>query len=408
VRTLQRLEVPATFFMVGRRVAADPEVARLVERAGFRIGNHTWNHTDMTTQTADEAALALRLARHAMLDAGLTPTPLMRPPYGALNDTVRKAIEHAGYVPVLWTVDTRDWSGLRSKEIESNVLHGVQRHATNIVLQHDGVTNSPASVHAVVGEVTTLRKRGFCFAALDDQGRPTPPVPTATVAHATRRVAEGGSAEITVRLDQPTSRPTSVQVTAQGVTGSDVGWTTRRVRFGVGERVAKLTLPLRDDALDEAREDVAIGLAVGSGTAPSADTSTVSIIDTDGPPTVSVTGGEVTASNVIPVSAPITARLDHPSGRVVRVRIRTHRESAGPDDYVPVDSWVTLPAGTRVAEIPVSVLPGPVGERVETIRVDVLDVRHAVLAGAGRTTLTVRPATTTVAPRLTSPGPDWS
>jgi peptidoglycan/xylan/chitin deacetylase (PgdA/CDA1 family) len=44
VRLLARLEVPATFFMVGNRVAAHPELVRLVDRAGFAIGNHTREH----------------------------------------------------------------------------------------------------------------------------------------------------------------------------------------------------------------------------------------------------------------------------------------------------------------------------------------------------------------------------
>ncbi|MCW2796960.1 polysaccharide deacetylase family protein [Nocardioides sp.] len=411
VRTLERLDVPATFFMVGRRIAAAPDVARLVQRAGFTIGNHTWNHTDMTTQTADEVELALRLARRAMLNAGVTPNKLMRPPYGALDDESRRAVERAGYVPVFWTVDSRDWTGLRPQEIESRVLAAVRRHATNIVLQHDGVTNSPASVRAVTGEVTTLRRRGFCFAALDESGQPTPPVPTATVTHVTRRVVEGQRAQITVRLDEPTSRPTSVGVVTRHVTSSagDFGWTSKRVRFSVGERVATLSLPVWRDGLDEAHEEVRIGLTHGRGVLSSPhDSDTVTLVDQDSPPEVTVTGATVTSSNVIAVGAPVTVRLSQPSGRDVSVRIRTHRESAGPDDYLPLDAWMTVPAGELTAVVPVLVSPGPVDERVETVRVDVLAVRHAELAGPGAARLTIHPAAMRVAPRLTLPGPDWS
>src|SRR5690606_22952811 len=41
VRILQKYKVPATFFMVGSRVNASPKTARLVQRSGFLIGNHS-------------------------------------------------------------------------------------------------------------------------------------------------------------------------------------------------------------------------------------------------------------------------------------------------------------------------------------------------------------------------------
>jgi peptidoglycan/xylan/chitin deacetylase (PgdA/CDA1 family) len=175
VRTLKRLHVPATFFMVGSRVAAAPEVARMVHRAGFTIGNHTWAHTDLTTQSDAEIAEALRSTQRALRKAGVRPSRLMRPPYGALDDAARSVIRRHDYVPVLWTVDTEDWTDSSPKEIRARALNGVRRKATNIVLHHDGVANSPATLRALPGEVAALRERGYCFVRLDDAGRPASP-----------------------------------------------------------------------------------------------------------------------------------------------------------------------------------------------------------------------------------------
>ncbi|HWU22343.1 MAG TPA: polysaccharide deacetylase family protein, partial [Nocardioides sp.] len=52
VHLLRGLHVPATFFMVGSRVAAAESTARAVARAGFPIGNHTWAHRDLALQSA--------------------------------------------------------------------------------------------------------------------------------------------------------------------------------------------------------------------------------------------------------------------------------------------------------------------------------------------------------------------
>ncbi|MCW2793888.1 MAG: polysaccharide deacetylase [Nocardioides sp.] len=414
VRVLERLDVPATFFMVGSRIASAPDAARLVARSGFAIGNHTWAHTDLTIQTPAEMRAALGDTERELLRIGITPTHLVRPPYGAVDAGVRRVLGDDGYVPVLWTVDSRDWvPGRKPRAIVATVLGEVRPHPTdpaaNIVLQHDGVTNSPATVRALPEEVARLRRLGYCFAALDTLGHPAPPVPVASVT-ATRTVLEGHPARVTVRLDRPTSRPTSVVVWTQDVatTRGDHGWSRRLVRFGVGETLARLTLPVPRDGLDEDREKVALGLDADHGIRPSDHQALVTIVDRDGPPAVAVRGGSVDESATDDVGAPVAVRLSHPSGREVRVRVRTRDGSAGAGDVRAFDGWVVVPAGARSVEVPVAVLPGPVDERTETFRVQLRETRHAVL-GDAEATVTVGPATSPPArARLVPPRVSWS
>ncbi|MCW2842946.1 MAG: polysaccharide deacetylase [Nocardioides sp.] len=414
VRVLKRLDVPATFFMVGSRIASAPDAARLVARSGFAIGNHTWAHTDLTTQSRAEIRDALRDTRREMRRVGITPTDLVRPPYGSVDARVRRVLAHDGYVPVLWTVDSRDWvAGRGPGAIVATVLSEVRPHPTDpaadIVLQHDGVTNSPATVRALPQEVARLRRLGYCLAALDTLGHPAPPVPVASVT-ATRTVLEGHSARVTVRLDRPTSLRTSVVVWTQDVatTRGDHAWSRRQVRFRVGETRARLTLPVPRDGLDEDREEVALGLDAGHGIRPSGRQALLTIVDRDGPPDVTVTGGSVTRSATVDVAAPVVVRLSRASGRDVRVHVRTRRGSAGAGDVRTFDGWMVVPAGARSTEVPVAVPPGPVTEPTETFAVQVRAARHAVVAEA-EATVTVRPATSPpAAPRLVLPRASWS
>lgn len=39
----------ATFFLIGNKVAADPDAARRIADAGMEVGSHTWEHPNMTT-----------------------------------------------------------------------------------------------------------------------------------------------------------------------------------------------------------------------------------------------------------------------------------------------------------------------------------------------------------------------
>ena len=373
LRVLRRQHVPATFFMVGSRVASAPDVARAVDRGGFTIGNHTWAHTDLRTQTDAEIRAALSSTRRQMLHQHLHPGWLMRPPYGAIDDRVRDVVRSMGYTPVLWTIDPRDWAGRSAAEIEASVVGAVRPHATNIVLQHDGVANSPATLAAVPGEITTLRARGYCFADLDAAGRPTPPVPVARVTADHRSVAEGGRVGLTVHLDRPTSRPTSarLELTVPPSVDHAVSLSTRTVRFGVGQQQAHLWLHARQDRLDEHDEAVTVGVVGGSGVRPSTTAARITLGDDDAAPLADLEDIAVRAAAdaVTPVEVPV--RLDRASDLPVRVLVSGELGRAR----------VVLPPGTTSG---VLVLTVPPESADEPSRVVVVELARVVNGRAGR------------------------
>lgn len=365
LRLLEREQVPATFFMVGTRIATAPAVARSAARHGFTIGNHTWIHTDLTTQSEAEIRDALGRTRRLMQREHLHPTWLMRPPYGAIDARVRGIVESMGYTPVLWTVDSRDWTGLSAAQIEAGIVGAVRPHATNIVLQHDGVTNSPASIAAVPGVISTLRARGYCFADLDDRGRPTPPVPVATLTADRRVVEEGDRIALTVTLDRPTSRPTAAEVEVARTSGAS-GRQVRRVRFAVGQQVAHLSVPSPHDRVDTHGREVTAHLTTGDGVTPARGRVRVAIHDDEAPPTASLHPVTVQASATGPVPAPVPVVLDRRSDLPVRVVARSALGRA----------VVVIAAGQRRGVLELTVPVGSPEDPVQTIDVTVVRVVH--------------------------------
>ena len=170
VRILQDRHVPATFFMVGSRVHEAPRLARRVAEAGFAVGNHTWSHAELTRLPDAAIRHELRSAARELRRAGVPRSTLRRPPSGALDRRVRADVRDLGLVPVLWTVDSDDWRGGTARQIADSILRQLERHRENIVLQHDGVRNSPASVAAVPRVIRVARQRGYCFGRLGPHG----------------------------------------------------------------------------------------------------------------------------------------------------------------------------------------------------------------------------------------------
>ena len=296
VRLLKQKHVPATFFMVGQRVQALPAVAREVERAGFLIGNHSWAHQNMRTQSYDAVQRTLTSTQRALRRAGVHPTRLMRPPYGAENATVRRAIRDSGDVAVLWSVDSLDWKYGTSDQIAARILAGL-RPGANIVLQHDGVTRSPISVGAVDQVIRGARRRGYCFTALDERGRPGFPTPTTTLA--ARGGAEGGHAVVTVRLDREAGRDTAFVLTTHSGTatvGEDLPQLSTRVVVPAGQLKAQVEIPLTADGVTEPAEDFTVTLSAPEGLRLGQRSATLSITDhaarpVPGPPVLQLRAG---------------------------------------------------------------------------------------------------------------------
>ncbi len=95
-------------------------------------------------------------------------TRVFRPPGGIMNDDILRVCRTLGYSVVLWSVDTRDWSGRSAAEIESEILGHVTDGA--VILMHDGVRGQTAeALRAVIPE---LRRRGYEFVTVSELIKP--------------------------------------------------------------------------------------------------------------------------------------------------------------------------------------------------------------------------------------------
>lgn len=119
---LDKYDAKATFFMLGNRVDFYPEVANRVADEGHELGNHTWNHKDLTTLSKEEIIQEVEKTNEIIKSAtGREPT-VFRPPFGAVNEQVQQSISSPS---ILWTIDTLDWQSHNPNEILKIVKENV-------------------------------------------------------------------------------------------------------------------------------------------------------------------------------------------------------------------------------------------------------------------------------------------
>ena len=106
LETLNKYDAKATFFMLGSRVEYYPEIAKKVQEAGHELGNHTWNHPDLTKAGVEKVRNEINETSSIIENVTGQKATVFRPPYGAVNKTVRS---QTNLPVILWDVDTLDW-----------------------------------------------------------------------------------------------------------------------------------------------------------------------------------------------------------------------------------------------------------------------------------------------------------
>lgn len=120
LEALKEADAQATFFLVGRWVRSNSELARAIAEAGFEIANHGDSDAlSMGKAGLSQAAADIRKAADTIEQAcGVRPV-YFSPHRGELTDDVLKAAANENSRVIMWTVDTVDW-----KLPGVDVMHG--------------------------------------------------------------------------------------------------------------------------------------------------------------------------------------------------------------------------------------------------------------------------------------------
>lgn len=166
---LKKNEVKATFFVVGVQVSKFGDVLERIVKEGHAVGNHSWDHADLTKKTPEQIDEEIGKTDEAIRKAIGSGTDLFRPPYGANDTNVKKAAASAERKLVLWTVDTRDWSGSTPKEILEKIRK--QTKPGGIILMHSfggkgGKLDN--TVEALPQVIDYLKSEGYTFVTVPE------------------------------------------------------------------------------------------------------------------------------------------------------------------------------------------------------------------------------------------------
>ncbi|WP_199622275.1 polysaccharide deacetylase family protein [Paenibacillus alkalitolerans] len=169
---LQRYNVKATFFIVGKHAEEHPDIIRRMHREGHAIGIHNYRHRSnwlMRPQTVIK-----HVHRTSKFIEGVTGQrpQLYRPPWGVLNlfDYTSGNDLHI----ILWSVMVNDWRrSTGAEKIRNRMLKRLK--GGQIYLLHDSGNSFGANADAPKNMIAALEQfltaaldKGFRFVRVDD------------------------------------------------------------------------------------------------------------------------------------------------------------------------------------------------------------------------------------------------
>lgn len=157
LKILQDNDAKATFFEIGNKVAANPEGARHVVEAGMELGQHTWEHPNMTTIPPEDVPAQFSKASDAIEAATGQRPKLVRTAGGLINDQVLAEAGKQGLADINWDVIPFDWANDANTAATRYMLM-TQIKPNSVVLFHDTYSST---VDLVEQFIPVLKANGY-------------------------------------------------------------------------------------------------------------------------------------------------------------------------------------------------------------------------------------------------------
>jgi peptidoglycan-N-acetylglucosamine deacetylase len=164
---LEQRQLHATFFMIGQKISATPDLARRVLAEGHEIGNHTFTHPKLTDLPPAQVETEIQKSVDVMHDVLGYRAAWFRAPYDALRQNQAPVVAQKGLGVVAWSVNPNDWAQPGEEKIIAIIL--AETKPGSIIVCHDLHAQTANALDRILDG---LLERGLQFVALSPLMRP--------------------------------------------------------------------------------------------------------------------------------------------------------------------------------------------------------------------------------------------
>ena len=164
---LKEKNVKSTFFVTGDFLTRQEKIAKRIYLEGHIIGNHTWNHKNITKINKDKLKEEIEKVENKYYNiTGEKMIKFLRPPEGEFSKESLLNVKSLGYKTFFWSIAYKDWETNKQhggdygyKAIMNNIHNGA------IVLLH---TVSQDNLECLPRVIDDLRSEGYTIKNLNE------------------------------------------------------------------------------------------------------------------------------------------------------------------------------------------------------------------------------------------------
>ena len=166
LKTLKKLNIKASFFLIGKNIQAFPELTKEIIKEGHIVGNHSFSHLNGFKSKNEEyiydIELGQKLINEKLVEMGITnKIKIFRPPYGRILPQQIKSLKE-NYKIVMWDVFSWDFKkNISPEKIYNNVIDNVVEGS--ILVFHNNKKSLNNLKLVLEDTLVKLKEKGFVF-----------------------------------------------------------------------------------------------------------------------------------------------------------------------------------------------------------------------------------------------------
>jgi peptidoglycan-N-acetylglucosamine deacetylase len=159
LKNLEENNIKGLFFCVGSNVRKYPTLVKEIIDEGHTIGNHTYNHTKLTSPDFNPIVEIDGLNRFVYDKFGIE-IKYFRPPHGRFNLYTNKILKERNMINVMWSLLTYDFKGDLSR-VKMSVSWCL--HNNSIIVLHDNLKSGDIISESIDYIARETAAKGFSF-----------------------------------------------------------------------------------------------------------------------------------------------------------------------------------------------------------------------------------------------------
>ncbi len=167
---LKKYDIPATFFLIGKFAAHNPQLVKRMQAEGHSVGCHSYFHHHAWLMPPFISYLDM-MRTYKTIEKILGHAPKWyRPPWGTFNLFSLIWAKKLNLFPAYWSIEAQDWAAKTTVEhIRNTVVSKAQPGSIIVLHDNRGAEGAPEkTIEALPYIIETLQKEGYKFVTLDD------------------------------------------------------------------------------------------------------------------------------------------------------------------------------------------------------------------------------------------------